>query len=74
MAGSNPDRGTCTVDATSKPTGMMITGTEGPNIGKSILAILELDVDKLNFCYDLSGIKRLTDFKTAPGTRFLSAE
>ena len=67
--GGAPDKGTYTLDATSKPKGMIITGKEGPNIGKTFPAIYELKGDTLRICYDLSGSKRPTEFKSIAGTR-----
>jgi uncharacterized protein (TIGR03067 family) len=64
-----PDKGTYTIDSTSKPKGMTITGTEGPNNGKTFPAIYELKGDTLRICYDLSGAKRPTEFKSIEGTR-----
>lgn len=48
---------------------MDIIGSEGPNKGKSILAIYELESDKLKICYDLTGKTRPKRFKTEAGTR-----
>ena len=48
---------------------MDITGTEGPNKGKTFLAVYELDGDTLRICYDLSGKSRPTEFKTTEGTQ-----
>ena len=59
------DLGTTTIDATKTPKELDIKGTEGPNKGKTILAIYELDGDTLKVCYDLEGKKRPTEFKTA---------
>jgi uncharacterized protein (TIGR03067 family) len=64
-----PDRGTFTLDPASEPKGMRITGVKGPNSGKTFLAIYELKADALRVCYDLSGAKRPTEFKTSPGTQ-----
>jgi len=69
FVGVEPDRGTYLLDSTSNPKGMVITGTEGPNLGKTFPAIYELKGDTLRICYDLSGAKRPTEFKTAAGTR-----
>ncbi len=69
FVGNEPDRGTYTLDATSKPRGMTITGTEGPNNGKTFPAIYELEGDTLRICYDLSGAKRPTKFATVAGTK-----
>ena len=69
FVGDKPDRGTYSLDTASQPKGMSITGTEGPNRGKTFPAIYELEGDTLRICYDLSGAKRPTEFKTLAGTK-----
>ena len=69
FVGEHPDRGTCTLDSTTKPKSMSVTGTEGPNTGKTFPAIYELKGDTLRICYDLSGAKRPTEFKSVAGTK-----
>jgi uncharacterized protein (TIGR03067 family) len=69
FVGEHPDRGTYTLDSATQPKGMTITGTEGPNQGKTFPAIYELKGDTLRVCYDLSGAKRPTEFKTSAGTK-----
>ncbi|MBX7105818.1 MAG: TIGR03067 domain-containing protein [Gemmataceae bacterium] len=64
MAGNTPDKGTVKRDDAAKPKAMDITGTEGPNKGKTLLAIYELDGDTLKVCYALEG-KRPTEFKAS---------
>jgi uncharacterized protein (TIGR03067 family) len=64
-----PDKGTWTLDSAAKPKGMQITGVKGPNAGKAYPAIYELKDDMLRVCYDLSGAKRPTEFKTIGGTK-----
>ncbi len=64
-----PDKGTYTIDSSTKPRAMTITGTDGPNKGKTFPAIYELRGGTLRICYDLSGHKRPEEFKTEPGTR-----
>src|SRR5262245_37129562 len=49
------DQGSVRLDPAAKPKQMDITGTDGPNKGKTILAIYERDGDTLRICYDLSG-------------------
>lgn len=73
FVGGNPDRGTYTMDATSKPKGITITGTEGPNRGKTFPAIYELKDDTLRICYNLSGGKWPTEFKSFAGTKLYFA-
>lgn len=69
LVGNAPDKGTYTVDAATVPKSMVVTGTEGPNQGKVFPAIYELEGDTLRICYDLSGAKRPTEFKTLAGTK-----
>ena len=69
FVGEQPDRGTYTIDSATQPRGMTITGTDGPNRGKTFPAIYELKGDTLRICYDLSGAKRPTEFKTSAGTQ-----
>jgi uncharacterized protein (TIGR03067 family) len=59
------DKGTLTVDAGKKPKAMDITGTEGPNRGKTYLCVYELKDDALTVCYSLDFKTRPTDLKTA---------
>jgi uncharacterized protein (TIGR03067 family) len=66
--GTQPDRGTCKLNPSAKPKALDITGTEGPNKGKTILAIYERNGDTLRVCYDLSGKNRPAEFKTTEGT------
>lgn len=65
----NPDRGTYTLDPASKPKGMTVNGTDGPNKGRTFPCIYELQGDTLRICYDLSGMKRPTEFKSSAGTK-----
>jgi uncharacterized protein (TIGR03067 family) len=69
FVGEHPDRGTYTLDSSTKPRTMSVTGTEGPNKGKTFPAIYELQGDTLRICYDLSGTKRPSDFKSNAGTK-----
>ncbi len=69
FVGDKPDKGTYTLDSTAKPKEMTVTGTEGPNHGKTFPAIYELKGDTLRICYDLSGAKRPTEFKSVAGTK-----
>jgi uncharacterized protein (TIGR03067 family) len=62
--GEQIDKGTIKLEPTTKPKAIDITGTEGPNKGKTFLAIYELTDDTLRICYDLAGKKRPTEFKT----------
>ena len=66
--GEAVDQGTVKLNPAAKPKEMDITGTDGPNKGKTFLAIYERDGDTLRVCYDLSGKSRPTEFKTKEGT------
>lgn len=63
------DKGTVKLNTKAKPKEMDITGTDGPNKGKTFLAIYERDGDTLRICYDLGGKARPTEFKSAEGTQ-----
>ena len=70
--GKQDDKGTVKLESSKTPKTMDIVGTEGPNKGKTILAIYELKEDKLRICYRLKGEKRPTEFKTgSDGSLFL---
>ena len=73
LVGTQSDKGTYTLDAAAKPKGMTITGTAGPNNGKTFPAIYEIKGDTLRICYDLSGEKRPTEFKSLAGTQLYLA-
>ena len=63
-----PDKGTCVLDATSTPKRMQITSDEGPNKGKTFLAIYEFKGDAvMRICYDLSGTQYPKAFSSAKG-------
>jgi uncharacterized protein (TIGR03067 family) len=63
------DKGTIKIDPMAKPKSMDILGTEGPNKGRTLLAIYEVKGDTLRICYDLSGKKRPTEFTTQTGDK-----
>ena len=66
----DPDKGTCTLDETTTPKRMTIKSTEGPNKGKTFLAIYEMkDAGSLRVCYDLSGTEFPKEFKAPKGTQ-----
>jgi uncharacterized protein (TIGR03067 family) len=67
-AGGETDQGTVKLDVASRPKSMDITGTDGPNKGKTFPAIYELSGDTLKVCYDLSGKTRPAKFETKPDT------
>lgn len=67
--GKAVDQGTVKLHPAAKPKKMDITGTDGPNMGKTIPAIYEVDGDTLRICYDLSGKGHPTEFKTTEGSK-----
>ena len=67
--GKGDDKGTVKLNPKAKPKEMHITGTDGPNKGKTFLAIYERDGDTLRICYDLSGKSRPTEFTSKEGTQ-----
>lgn len=69
IEGEGTDKGTCTLDTTTTPKRMTIKGTDGPNRGKTILAIYEMkDAGSLRVCYDLSGKEFPKEFQAPKGT------
>jgi len=64
-----PDQGTCALDTSTSPKRMTIISTNGPNRGKTFLAIYEMKNDRsLRVCYDLSGTEFPKEFKAPKGT------
>jgi len=51
------------------PAGLDIHGTDGPNAGRTILAIFKFKDDTMTVAYDLSGTNRPMRFESRPGTR-----
>jgi len=66
--GTLVDQGTMKLNADATPKEMDVTGTDGPNKGRTILAIYEHTGDTLRICYELSGSGRPKQFKTDPGS------
>lgn len=73
-AGEEAEEGTFKLMPSAAPKAMDITATKDPNKGKTILAIYEQKGDTLRVCYDLSGKKSPTKFKTKEGTLLYLAE
>ena len=67
--GMQVDRGTVKLNPSAKPKALDVTGTDGPNKGKTFPAIYERNGDTLRVCYDLSGKSRPAEFKTAKQTQ-----
>jgi len=65
-----PDKGACTIDRSTTPKRMTITSTDGPNKGKTFLAIFEhKDAVSMRVCYDLSGKEFPKEFAAPKGTQ-----
>ena len=72
--GDKVDKGTCTTDVSQSPNRMTITGTDGPNAGKTFLAIFDLPSDdQMRVCYDLSGSAYPTAFDSTPENKLFLA-
>ncbi|MCB1278390.1 TIGR03067 domain-containing protein [Prosthecobacter sp.] len=71
------DKGTATRDTTTTPKRLTIKSLEGPNKGKTFLAIYEIKtvngVDAYRVCYDLSGTAFPTEFKSVKGSQLYLA-
>jgi uncharacterized protein (TIGR03067 family) len=67
--GDKPDKGTFKIDSSTAPKSMDVTGSEGPNQGRTFLAIYQLKDQRLCICYDLSGVSRPKEFKSKAGTK-----
>lgn len=52
------DSGDYLVDDAVSPQAIDIVGREGPNAGRTMLAIYQLEADRLTVCYDLDGEER----------------
>jgi uncharacterized protein (TIGR03067 family) len=52
------DRGEYLVNDSAKPWAIDIVGRDGPNAGRSLLAIFELQDNRLTVCYNLDGQNR----------------
>ncbi|MEL6109014.1 MAG: TIGR03067 domain-containing protein [Planctomycetota bacterium] len=60
-----PDRGTCTFDTSTDPQRIQIVGTEGPNAGKTFLAVYDFaDNGDVRLAYDLTGAAYPTGFES----------
>ncbi len=71
--GDQVDEGTYKVDETKTPKTITIVGKKGPNEGKTILGIYELDKGTLKVCYDMSGKAFPTKFESKPDSQLFLA-
>ncbi|MEO1527864.1 MAG: TIGR03067 domain-containing protein [Planctomycetota bacterium] len=74
VAANQPDNGTCEIDTTSSPGKMTLTGVEGPNAGKTMLAIFDFtDEGQMRIAYDLTGESHPENFEsTADNGHYLA--
>jgi uncharacterized protein (TIGR03067 family) len=73
VVAESKDEGTVRYIAGASPKAFDVTGTAGPNQGKTVPAIYELAGDTLTICYDLSGKARPTQLKSKPNTQLFLA-
>jgi uncharacterized protein (TIGR03067 family) len=66
------DSGNYLVNQSARPATMDIVGREGPNAGRTMLAIYRLEGDNLTVCYDLDGTDRPADMHTRQDQMLLS--
>jgi uncharacterized protein (TIGR03067 family) len=61
-------KGTIKLDPTSSPKHFDLTPSAGPNKGKTLLGIYEVDGDTLRYCLALNGKDRPTEFSGKEGS------
>jgi uncharacterized protein (TIGR03067 family) len=66
------DRGEYLVNDSTSPRTIDIVGRDGPNAGRSMLAIFEIKGDQLTVCYDLDGNRRPEDMQVHEDQLLLS--
>ena len=67
--GEDVDEGTYKIDDSESPKTITFVVTKGPNKGKTIQGIYELDKASLRICCDMSGKARPTKFESKPDTQ-----
>jgi uncharacterized protein (TIGR03067 family) len=63
--------GTFKVDPTKKPKTIDVTFTDGPQKGKTMVGIYELEGDTYKVCMDPEGKNRPTEFALKPGSGYV---
>ncbi|HEV3262227.1 MAG TPA: TIGR03067 domain-containing protein [Gemmataceae bacterium] len=61
-------KGTFKIDASKKPKTMDVVAADGPEKGKTVPGIYELDGDRLKVCFAPAGQKRPKDFTAKEGS------
>jgi uncharacterized protein (TIGR03067 family) len=69
--GETTHHGVFKVDPTKKPKTIDVTFTDGPEKGKTMLGIYELEGDTYKVCFSLGGKNRPTEFATKAGTNLV---
>lgn len=67
----NTDAGTLAIEPGKTPKQMTITGTDGPNKGKTFPAIYEIDGDTLKICYALQAKESPKEFRSTAENKTL---
>ena len=63
-AGEVVHRGTFSLDPAKTPKTLDLFYTEGPNTGSTVVAVYEIDGDRLTACYSLNSNARPTELKS----------
>ena len=63
------EKGTVAIDSAAYPLGMDLTGTDGPNRGRTLRAIYEIAGDWMRICYAIDGPARPARFEASEGER-----
>jgi uncharacterized protein (TIGR03067 family) len=69
VVGGDRDEGTYKIDESANPKAITFIVTKGPNQGKTIQGIFELNKGLLRICSDMSGKTRPTKFESKPDTQ-----
>ncbi|HEV8002427.1 MAG TPA: TIGR03067 domain-containing protein [Planctomycetaceae bacterium] len=71
--GDQVDEGTYTVDEAEVPKTITFVGTKGPQEGKTMFGIYELDKGTLRLCFDTTGKTHPTKFESKPDSQTVLA-
>lgn len=63
------DEGRIVLNGHVRPSSLDLILTRGPNRGRIVPSIYDLNADGLRLCCDLSGVSRPETFSAPPGTR-----
>lgn len=68
------DAGKLSFDVSKTPKEIDIVGEEGPNAGRTILAIFKIDANRLTICYTIDGAERPKEFAAPKDSQILLLE